>query len=109
MTRAGSLAWALAFLAVAVPAVGQELPPESVMSVDPSIAGNLDPSRVTDAIDPNAVDVPLGPDSSGAIPVSLPSGPGKSAVTPQAISLPSAEGSIQGLTEVPAAGVESRN
>src|SRR6185295_17371549 len=33
------------------------------------------------------------------VPLSLPTGPAKSAVTPQAISLPTAEGSIEGMGE----------
>lgn len=100
-----ALGWALVLAATfAHPAAGQEL--------DYSSEGGLSEEAITDALadeDLDALDEPVlrDIDAEGlaestppdAVPVSLPTGEAASGVTPQAISLPNAEGSVEGMGE----------
>ncbi len=58
-----------------------------------------DPSQIAPAAEGAPVDAPASIEDPSREPISLPGGASASAVTPQAISLPNAEGSVEGMGE----------
>ncbi|HBQ10427.1 MAG TPA: hypothetical protein DEF51_04275, partial [Myxococcales bacterium] len=66
----------------------------------PDVDERIDPDALSDArVDPSAAEAPPTETDPEHTPISLPGGTEASAATPQAISLPDAEGSIEGMGE----------